>query len=85
MEEQPMRRMSEPRPPFSYPVKVGHVSHNPIEVHVEADERERKALAELWDIESLEELVADLKIGDGRRTASRCSARSAVGRSSPAW
>lgn len=57
-----MRRMSEPRPPFSYPVKVGHVSHNPIEVHVEADERERKALADLWDIESLEELVADLKI-----------------------
>lgn len=50
------------RPPFSYKVKVGHVSHNPLEVHVEADERERKALAALWKVLSLEALSADLKI-----------------------
>lgn len=50
------------KPPFSYLVKVGHVSHNPIEVHVEADARERKALAELWKVLSVEDLRADLKI-----------------------
>lgn len=53
--------MSE-KPPFSYLVKVGHVSHNPIEVHVEADERERLGLAVLWKVLSIEELSADLKI-----------------------
>jgi uncharacterized metal-binding protein YceD (DUF177 family) len=50
------------RPPFSYAVKVGHVSHNPLEVHVDADDREREALAKLWNVVSLEELAADLKI-----------------------
>jgi uncharacterized metal-binding protein YceD (DUF177 family) len=50
------------RPPFSYLVKVGHVSHNPIEVHVEADARELKALAALWKVLSVEALSADLKL-----------------------
>jgi uncharacterized metal-binding protein YceD (DUF177 family) len=57
-----MSRVMSEKPPFSYAVKVGHVSHNPIEVHVEADDRERKALAVLWKVLSLEELSADLKI-----------------------
>lgn len=48
--------------PFSYRVKVGHVSHNALEVRVEADERERKALAELWDILTVEALSAELRI-----------------------
>lgn len=48
--------------PFSYRIKVGHVSHNPLEVRVEADERERKALARLWDILGVEALTAELKI-----------------------
>lgn len=50
------------KPPFTYMVKVGHISHNPLEVHLEADERERAALAKLWDVVSVEELQADLKI-----------------------
>jgi len=50
------------RPPFSYLVKVGHVSHNALDVHVEADARERQALAALWQVVSLETLSADLKI-----------------------
>jgi uncharacterized metal-binding protein YceD (DUF177 family) len=41
---------------------VGGVSHNPLEVHLEADERECRALAKLWDILSVESLSADLKI-----------------------
>jgi hypothetical protein len=50
------------KPPFSYLVKVGHVSHNPLEVHVEADQRERQGLAELWKVLSVDALSADLKI-----------------------
>jgi uncharacterized metal-binding protein YceD (DUF177 family) len=49
-------------PPFTYSVKVGHVSHNPLEVHIEADERERTGLARLWQVVSVEALEADLKI-----------------------
>lgn len=50
------------RAPFSYRIKVGHVSHNPIEVHIEADERERSGLARLWDILGVEALSAELKV-----------------------
>jgi len=50
------------KPPFTYMVKVGHISHNPLEVHLEADERERAALAKLWGVVGVEELQADLKI-----------------------
>lgn len=48
--------------PFSYRIKVGHVSHNPLEVRLEADARERKALAGLWDILGVEALTAELKV-----------------------
>jgi uncharacterized metal-binding protein YceD (DUF177 family) len=48
--------------PFSYRIKVGHVSHNPLEVRVEADKREREALARLWDILGVEALTAELKV-----------------------
>ena len=57
-----MTRESGSRPPFSYRIKVGHVSHNALDVRVEADERERKALAELWDILGVEALSAELKV-----------------------
>lgn len=50
------------RPPFSYRIRIGHVSHNPIEVRVEADERERLGLAKLWDILGVQALTAELKI-----------------------
>jgi uncharacterized metal-binding protein YceD (DUF177 family) len=48
--------------PFSHRIKVGHVSHNPLEIHIEADARERDALARLWDILGVEALSAELKI-----------------------
>lgn len=50
------------RLPFSYRIRVGHVSHNPIEIRVEADERERAGLAQLWDILGVQALTAELKI-----------------------
>jgi uncharacterized metal-binding protein YceD (DUF177 family) len=49
-------------PPFSYRVKVGHISHNALEIRIEADERERAGLARLWDILGVEALSADLKL-----------------------
>jgi uncharacterized metal-binding protein YceD (DUF177 family) len=67
------------RPAFSYPVKVGHISANPVAVHVEADARERLALAALWKVVSVEELTADLQIGrwkkDGVRLKGTVKAR----------
>jgi hypothetical protein len=57
--------------PFSYNVKVGHISLNPVEVRLEADEAERKGLATLWDVVSVEELKADLKINRWKRDGVR--------------
>jgi uncharacterized metal-binding protein YceD (DUF177 family) len=50
------------RAPFSYRIKVGHVSHNPIEVRIAADAHERAELARLWNILGVEVLTAELKI-----------------------
>ena len=57
-----MSREPGARPPFSYLIKVGHVSHNPLEVRIKADERERAGLAQLWDILGVEALSAELKV-----------------------
>lgn len=72
-------KMDEGKPPFSYPVKVGHIAANPVEVHLEADEEERKGLAALWDVLSVESLRADLQIArwkrDGIRIKGKVQAR----------
>ncbi|WP_104665749.1 YceD family protein [Ensifer adhaerens] len=52
----------ESQPAFSYPVKVGHISANAVSVHLSANERERKALAALWNINEVLSLEADLQI-----------------------
>jgi uncharacterized metal-binding protein YceD (DUF177 family) len=57
-----MNRNVSDKPPFSHLVKVSQISHNPIEIHIEADEPQREALAELWNVLSIEELSADLKL-----------------------
>ncbi|MGR9168836.1 YceD family protein [Rhizobium sp. KDH_Rht_773_N] len=65
--------------PFSYPVKVGHISANPVEVRVSADKDELKALAESWNVVSVDSLHADLQINrwkrDGIRVKGRVQAR----------
>ena len=48
--------------PFSYPVKVGHISANPVEVHVEADVEERAGLARLWNILEVKSLKATMTV-----------------------
>jgi uncharacterized metal-binding protein YceD (DUF177 family) len=55
------------KPPFSYLVKVGRMSHDPVAVHVEADASALKALAGLWNVLSVEQLSADLKIRRWKR------------------
>lgn len=56
---------------FSYLVKVGHVSANPVRVRLSADERERHALAEIWNIEGVNSLTAELQIARWKRDGVR--------------
>ncbi len=63
------------RPPFSYGVKVGHISANPVTVHIDADNRERAALAALWQVLSVEELSADLQIARWKKDGVRLKGR----------
>lgn len=57
--------------PFSYPVKVGHISANPVDVHLEADGRELEGLAALWNVLSVERLSAELKVSRWKRDGVR--------------
>lgn len=57
-----MNRDISDKPPFSYLLRVGQLSHDAIEVHIEADAQQRKSLAEFWNVLSLEELSADLRV-----------------------
>ncbi|MGL3608867.1 YceD family protein [Rhizobium sp. G187] len=59
------------KPEFSYLVKVGHVSANPIQVHVEADSRECASLAEVWQVEAVNSLSADLQIARWKKDGIR--------------
>lgn len=66
------------KPAFSYPVRVAHVSVNPLSVHVEANAAERQKLAELWQVLAVHALCADLQImrwkKDGIRVKGRIEA-----------
>lgn len=59
------------RPPFSYPVKVGHISANAVSVHVEASDRELEALANLWQVVSVKSLKADLQVARWKKDGVR--------------
>lgn len=66
-----MKTHDHDKPPFSYLVKVGHISANPVDVHIEADNRELAGLAVLWNVLSVEKLEADLKISRWKRDGVR--------------
>lgn len=57
--------------PFSYAVKVGHVSANPVTVTIEADAKERIGLAKLWRVVSVEKLSAEMQIGRWKKDGVR--------------
>jgi uncharacterized metal-binding protein YceD (DUF177 family) len=62
-------------PPFSYPVKVGHVSANPVEVTISADAQERAGLADLWSVLEVKALSATLKVQRWKRDGVRLKGR----------
>ena len=63
------------KPPFSYPVKVGHVSANPISVNVEANLAEREALAGLWQVLAVHSQTAELQIARWKKDGVRIRGR----------
>lgn len=59
--------------PFSFPVKVGHISSNPVSLKLEADEKEREGLAKLWKIVGVTSLKADVRTSRWKRDGLRIS------------
>ncbi len=60
---------------FTYLVKVGHISANPVQVQVEADERECAWLAQLWKVLAVNRLAADLQIARWKKDGVRIKGR----------
>ena len=61
--------------PFSYPVKVGHISANPVEVTISADAGERAGLAKLWSILEVKALTATFELRRWKRDGVRLKGR----------
>lgn len=59
--------------PFSFLVKVGHVSSNPVSITLEADEKEREGLAKIWKIVSVKSLKAEIRTSRWKRDGLRIS------------
>lgn len=57
--------------PFSYIVKVGHISANPVTVTLSADAEERLGLADLWQVEAVGALSAELQIARWKKDGIR--------------
>lgn len=57
--------------PFARPFPVSRVSSVSFDMHLEANEDERRALAGFWEVESVESLAGDLTISPWRRDGVR--------------
>lgn len=62
-------------PPFSYLVKVGHISANPVEVTLSANDKERAGLAELWSVLEVKALAATFTVQRWKRDGVRLKGR----------
>ncbi|MCP4319559.1 MAG: DUF177 domain-containing protein [Hyphomicrobiales bacterium] len=60
---------------FHYRVSVGHVSSNPFTVALEADERERAALAAKWGVLKVNSVAAELELTRWKRDGARIKGR----------
>lgn len=58
-------------PGFSFPVKVGHVSANPLTVTLAADEKECAALASLWGVVAVDSFEAEAHLTRWKRDGVR--------------
>ena len=64
------------KPAFSYFVKVGHISANPVEVHIEANEAERRRLRDLWNVVGRAcRSASDLQIGRWKKDGVKVKGR----------
>lgn len=61
--------------PFSYAVKVGHISANPVEVTISADAAERAGLAKLWSVLDVKALTATFQVLRWKRDGVRLKGR----------
>ncbi len=61
--------------PFSYLVKVGHISANPVEVTISANADERAGLAKLWSILDVKALSATFEVRRWKRDGVRLKGR----------
>lgn len=61
--------------PFSYRVKVGHVSNNPVTVTITADAAELVALARQWDVPEVRSFAAEFQIQRWKRDGVRLKGR----------
>lgn len=61
--------------PFSYLVKVGHISANPVEVRIEADAGERAGLAALWGVPEVRAFSATFQVQRWKRDGVRLKGR----------
>lgn len=61
--------------PFSYRVKVGHISANPVEVTISANDEERAELAELWSVLDVKALSATFQVLRWKRDGVRIKGR----------
>lgn len=47
---------------FSYKINVAHLSAKPVRVKLEADDEEKRHLADRWGVSSVESVTADLEV-----------------------
>ena len=59
------------KPAFSYPVKVGHISANPVTVTLEANAHELEALAGVWQVDAVKSLKAELQVARWKKDGVR--------------
>lgn len=63
------------KPRFSYPVRVGHVSANPVTIKMEAGPAELKALAALWKVLGVHSLKSEMQITRWKKDGIRIKGR----------
>lgn len=61
--------------PFSYPVKVGHISANPVTVKIIADPAERKSLARQWGVADVKDFSAEFEVRRWKKDGVRLKGR----------
>jgi uncharacterized metal-binding protein YceD (DUF177 family) len=57
--------------PFSYKVKVGHISANPVTVKLSADKTELIELAKLWKVDAVKRVDSELQVARWKKDGVR--------------